>query len=71
MKHATSLAAAAVVCMLLLGCTSSDDTPTAAIDAVVDFALIDVNDTSLTSGLTVSPRDYLGQVSAWYFGHST
>ncbi len=38
---------------------------------VPDFALPDVNPTSLTSGLEVSPRDYLQKVSGWYFGHAT
>lgn len=36
-----------------------------------DFGLTDVNPNSPTSGKIVSPRDYLGQVSAWYFGHAT
>jgi hypothetical protein len=36
-----------------------------------DFQLPDVNSTSPTFGQQVSPRDYLGQTSAWYFGHST
>ena len=39
--------------------------------AMPDFLLTDVNDTSPQFGLEVSPRDYLGGVSAWYFGHST
>ena len=39
--------------------------------AMADFLLTDVNDTSPQFGLEVSPRDYLGGVSAWYFGHST
>lgn len=34
-----------------------------------DFALIDVNQTSATYNQTVSPRDYLDQVTGWYFGH--
>jgi hypothetical protein len=38
---------------------------------VPDFSLRDVNPTSETSNLDVSPRDYLGRVSAWYFGHAT
>ena len=38
---------------------------------VPDFALIDQNPSSSTFGLAVSPRDYVGQVSAWYFGHAT
>ncbi len=40
-------------------------------DLVPDFSLIDANTASPTSGLAVSPRDYLEQVSGWYFGHST
>lgn len=36
-----------------------------------DFGLMDVNPNSATSGQTISPRDYVGQVSAWYFGHAT
>ncbi len=33
-----------------------------------DFSLLDVNETSITYNAYVSPVDYLGQVSAWYFG---
>ena len=36
-----------------------------------DFALVDTNTTSSTYDQPVSPRDYLQQVSAWYFGHAT
>lgn len=36
-----------------------------------DFSLLDENPASATHAQLVSPRDYLGQVSAWYFGHST
>lgn len=39
--------------------------------AVPDFGLADVNLTSPTYNETVSPRDYIGQVTGWYFGHST
>ena len=38
---------------------------------MADFQLIDVNSASARFGQSVSPRDYLSQVSAWYFGHST
>ena len=38
---------------------------------VPDFALLDVNPNSPSSATQVSPRDYQGKVSAWYFGHST
>jgi hypothetical protein len=36
-----------------------------------DFLLADVNDTSVTYGTDVSPRDHVGRVSAWYFGSAT
>ena len=36
-----------------------------------DFSLTDVNPASTTAGQPVSPRDYLQQVSGWYFTHST
>ena len=38
---------------------------------MADFHLQDVNPRSSRFGESVSPRDYLSQVSAWYFGHST
>ena len=38
---------------------------------VNNFSLPDTNPTSETFGEMVSPRDYLGQVTAWYFGHAT
>ena len=38
---------------------------------VPDFSLLDVNATSPTHGTPVSPKDYLMQVSAWYFAHAT
>lgn len=40
-------------------------------EMVPDFALVDVNSTSPTHGKKVSPRDYVGQISGWYFGHAT
>jgi hypothetical protein len=36
-----------------------------------NFSLLDVNPKSVRHGESVSPRDYLGKVSAWYFGHAT
>ena len=36
-----------------------------------NFTLVDVNAASPRSGQTISPRDYLQQVSGWYFGHAT
>ena len=38
---------------------------------VPDFALMDVNPSSDTFNQSVSPRDFMGEVSAYYFIHST
>lgn len=38
---------------------------------VPDFHLTDVNPASPRSGQSVSPRDYAGVVTGWYFGHSS
>lgn len=40
-------------------------------ELVPDFSLLDVNATSSRFNQSISPRDYLGQVSGWYFGHAT
>lgn len=40
-------------------------------DALPEFAVADVNPSSPRYNSDVSPRDYLGQISAWYFGHAT
>jgi hypothetical protein len=39
--------------------------------AVPDFSVQDANPNSPRYEEMVSPRDYLGRVSAWYFGHAT
>jgi len=36
-----------------------------------DFSLMDVNPSSPRFNQAVSPKDYLKQVSGWYFGHAT
>jgi hypothetical protein len=38
---------------------------------VPDFTLPDINPTSPSFNQIISPSDYQGTVSAWYFGHST
>ena len=40
-------------------------------NALPDFSLVDVNETSPTHTEKVSPRDYLQKVSGWYFTHAT
>ena len=59
--------------LVLTGCdeTRQGDTEPPEIGAVLsDFALEDVNATSATVGQAISPRDYQGMASAWYFGHA-
>ncbi len=55
---------------LATACGKDKGTDPAA-QAVPDFQLVDVNSNSPTYSLQVSPRDYVGATSAWYFGHST
>ena len=43
----------------------------AAGEPAPDFDLVDVNETSPRYWESVSPSDYLHQVSAYYFGSST
>jgi hypothetical protein len=40
-------------------------------ETVADFQLEDVNPSSATNGQLVSPRDFQGMISGWYFGRST
>ncbi len=40
-------------------------------EAMTGFALPDVNPSSLTYGQMVSPDDFEGMTSGWYFGHAT
>ena len=39
--------------------------------AMPDFQLVDLNPASSRYNQTISPRDYLEEVSAWYFSHAT
>ena len=55
-----------VTLLLALGCVNKAEHV-----EYVDFSLEDMNPTSATFGAMVSPRDYEGQVSVWYFGHAT
>jgi len=40
-------------------------------DPVMDFSRLDVNPHSSSFGNTISPRDYLQQISGWYFIKAT
>lgn len=50
---------------------TSADTATPEPVMVADFSLTDINPGSPRCGEVVSPRDYLEQVSGWYFTHAT
>ena len=52
---------------------ANPDSPTPMLsgDLEPDFSLEDVNASSPTFGMSVSPRDHLEKVSGWYFGHAT
>lgn len=70
------LGSLAVLAALFLaaGCSSdSDPAPSGpnTTDPAPDFSLRNVNVNSSRFDQMVSPRDYVGQVSAWYFGHAT
>jgi hypothetical protein len=60
--------------LLMLGC--SDDgtgpaTPMVPAGVMPDFSLLDVNPESPTQDQPVSPRQFLGSISAYYFGSAT
>jgi len=63
--------ALAALALLVAGCGDSVTGPKPGASAMPDFSLADVNPASGTFARAVSPRQFLGQVSAWYFGHST
>lgn len=50
---------------------SEPKSPAAGPNAVAAFSLPDLNPNSPSLGDTISPRDYLGRVSCWYFGAAT
>ena len=55
--------------LMLVGC--SPDLAIEEGEQFPEFALLDENPNSETYASLISPRDYLGQRSAWYFGHET
>ena len=58
--------------LLLVACGGSSGTTEPVISlAQEEFHLPDVNPTSPSFSTDVSPRDHIGNVSAWYFGSAT
>ncbi len=53
------------------GCGPTDSVNEPSDRAMPGFATPDVNPASARYNSNVSPRDYLGKISAWYFGHAT
>lgn len=58
--------------LILIGACSSGGTPAPVPEPQLlpDFLLANVNTTGQPQG-DISPRDYLGQISAWYFASGT
>ena len=78
MRRNASIRCLVVAALCVLLACSSEDEPVApdpvapdTLEVVTDFALVDVNPNSSRHTESVSPRDYMNQVSAWYFGHAT
>ena len=55
--------------MWLVGCGAPGDGG-GTFTKAPKFLLLDVNETSPSAGMEVSPRDAIGRVSVWYFGHA-
>lgn len=60
-----------LVLALSLGCGDDKPSPPGPGEAMPDFSLLDVNPNSASHDQQVSPRQQLGAISAWYFGHAT
>ncbi len=71
-KCALQAAAVALAVLLVSACGGAPGKDRKADGKLMpDFALSDVNPSSTSFGTTVSPRQFLTRVTAWYFGHST
>ena len=61
-----------LACLIALAaCGTQPVEPLPADTKAPDFSLPDVNPNSATAGEFISPRQQLGHVSPWYFGHAT
>jgi hypothetical protein len=57
--------------VLLLAAACGGGSSGSSSEPVPDFLLADVNPNSATAGQMVSPRNYIGNVSGYYFGAAT
>lgn len=55
---------------LVFGACTSIEAPDPNV-AMPDFTLIDSNENAASFDQEISPRNYLGSISGWYFGHGT
>ena len=58
-------------CLAVLAGCSNPVAPLPTEYPAPDFALLDVNPNSATSGTAVIASEFAGRVSAWYFGAAT
>jgi hypothetical protein len=70
-----ALTIAAFSLLLFAGCDdskkSTDPSDDNTGELMPDFSIQDVNPNSATHDQTISPRQYIGGISCWYFGHAT
>ena len=66
-----SLALSLVVVLGVLSSACDGKRPDFSTAPMPDFSLQDVNPASVTFDERVSPREFEGRISAWYFGHAT
>ena len=69
LKNAPGRCVIVAALCVILACGSED--PAAPLQHAPDVALVDVNPNSSRHDESISPRDYMNQVSVWYFGHAT
>ena len=66
------IAPASLLLLLVVGCSRDKPNPVRPIvGPKPDFSLLDMNPNSASLGQAVSPRQEMGKISAWYFGHAT
>ena len=69
-RTATAMMLTAVLALAVGACGDDDENNPPPEGVVPDFSLMDVNPNSATHDQDVSPRDFLGGVSAYYFGEA-
>ena len=70
-SHRTAFLAALLLLSLVACGGKKDPVRPPADQPAPDFSLIDANPASATAGTYVSPQQYRGKITAWYFGFAT